>query len=173
MTNYAAARLEITKPAYNGMTPEQIAAAVNLLPIVSSPRGINPVEVRNALILTPSNDWGWLRGVADGWITSANASGAGAVAVVTTPAGTGGATRRAARAFVDLLSGDAGIPLTSADATLLQSATDLLISANVMTAAAKTKIVALAKVDMPQWQAWDFSEAWTAETVLAVQAWRL
>jgi hypothetical protein len=171
MPNYQAAKTEIAKPAYNGLSDAAIATALNALPAVTQYRSINPVDARNALILTSNAEWGWLRGVADGWVTSANASGLGAVAVVTTPAGSGGATRRAARSLVDLFTGDETIPLVAADVTLLGSATDTLISANVMTAAGKAKLVALAQTSVPQWQAWEFTEAFTEQAVAAVKAW--
>lgn len=171
MPNYQAAKTEIAKTAYNGLSDAAIATALNALPDVTVYRSIDPVDARNALILTSNGEWGWMRGVAEGWITSANASGQGAVSVITTPAGSGGQTRRIARSLVDLFLGDTVIPIVSADASLLGTATDALISANVMTTAGKAKLVALAGVTVPQWQAWEFTEPFTDQSVAAVKAW--
>lgn len=169
--DYKAAKTEITKPAYVSMTDAQIATAVNALPAVTVFSPINPAAARNALILTATREWSWLRGVADGSITTANASGAGTVAVVTTPAGTGGVTRQIAASLFDLLKGESPIPITSADAALLASAVDAMITANILTAAGKAKLVALAQTSIPQWQAWEFPAAWIASDAVVVKNW--
>ncbi len=69
MTDYAALKAEIIKPAYNGMTDVQIAAAVNLLNVTLS-RDISHRAARDALLFTTAGDWGNLVGVAEGVITS-------------------------------------------------------------------------------------------------------
>ena len=157
MINYPALKIEIAKVAYNGMTDAVIAATINA---ATTPGfiAVNPVDARNALMFTTTGDWGWLVGVAQGWITSANASNAGAVAVVTTPAGTGGQTRRVAFTIWDLFKGETAIPMNSARSSLVSSALAVLVTANVITAAGKTAVEAIPQVNVPFWQSFSHRE---------------
>lgn len=148
MINLAALKIEIAKPAYNGMNDATIAATINAATTAGFV-SINPVDAKNALVFTTANEWGWLQGVAAGYVTSANASGSGAVAVSST---TPWATRRAAAAIYDLFRGETPIPITSARATLLSNALGVLVTANVITAAGRAAVEAIPQVSMPFWQ---------------------
>lgn len=68
MTDYAALKAEIIKPAYVGMTDVQIAAAVNALTITVK-RNIESTKAMNALLFTAIGDWGNVVSVADGVVT--------------------------------------------------------------------------------------------------------
>lgn len=151
MINFPALKIEIAKPAYNGMSDATIAATINA---ATSPAfvSVSPVDARNALMFTTTGDWGWLVGVAQGWVTQANASGAGAVAVGTTPTGSGGQTRRIASTVWDLFKGETAIPMTEARATLVSNALGILVTANVITAAGRTAVNNIPQVNMPFWQ---------------------
>lgn len=162
--NYLAAKIEIAKPAYSAMTNAQIATAVNALPTVAVYSTLNPAVGRNAIMLSATNDWGWMRGVINGVDASANASGAGAVLVTV-------ATRRLAGTFYDFFLGDASIPISAAEAGLLSAAMTALVSANVLSAATQTKITDLTTTQTPQWQVWGWPAAWIAEDVVVVKAW--
>ena len=95
-------------------------------------------------------DWSWLAGVAQGFVTSANASGAGAVAVsATTP----WATRRLAVTLYDLFKSNLDIDLSvQANVTAISNAVDALVTANVLTAAGKVALVALPNAAAFRWQ---------------------
>ena len=138
MTDYAALKAEIAKPAYNGMTDAQIGAAVTALTVP----GLQRVDPSQAMIqLMRIGDWGWLAGVANGWVTSANASGAGAVAVsATTP----WATRRLAQTIYDLLRASLTLDMTvQANVDAISSALTALVTANVITTAGRVAVIGL------------------------------
>ena len=161
--NYPALKIEIAKPAYNGMSDAVIAATINT---ATSPSfvAVNPVDARNALMFTTTNDWGWLQGVTAGYVTSANASGSGAVAVSSTAPW---ATRRAAAAIYDLFRGETPIPVTSARATLLSNALGVLVTANVITAVGRTAVEAIPQVNLPLWQSFGHRELDLADIATA------
>jgi len=69
MTDYAALKVEISKPEYNGLTDIQIAAAVNQK-TTTLYRDFSQRAGREALIFTTGGDWGNVVGVADGVITA-------------------------------------------------------------------------------------------------------
>jgi hypothetical protein len=146
--NLAALKVEIALPAYNGMSDAVIAAAINAATVPGF-NSVSPVDAKNALMFTASNDWGWLQGVAAGYVTSANASGGGGVAVATT---TPWATRRAAATIYDLFRGEAAIPMNSARAALVSSALGALVTANVITAAGRTAVEAIPQTNTPKWR---------------------
>jgi len=142
--NYAALKIEIAKPAYNGMSDATIAATINAQTVPGF-RSFQPTAARLVLMLSASNDWGWLSGVADGSITSANASGGGAVAV-------NAATRRVATTVRDLFSMPLPVDITdSGKATLVNSALTALVNANIIVAATQTALQALPAVTNAGW----------------------
>ncbi len=145
--NKAALKTEIALPAYNGMDDATIAATINTTPLAGVLRAISPNDAMIQLMRV--GDWGWLAGVANGFVTSANASGAGAVPVsATTP----WATRRLALTLYDLFRSNLNIDLSvQANVNAITSAIDALITANVLTAAGKTALVALPSVAAFRW----------------------
>lgn len=144
--NLATLKTEIALPAYSAMTDLQIADTINAAPL-SRLRAISPNDAMIQLMRV--GDWGWLAGVANGFVTSANASGAGAVAVsATTP----WATRRMALVLYDLFRSSLDIDLSvQANVTAITSAIDALVTANVLTAAGKAALVALPTVAAFKW----------------------
>jgi hypothetical protein len=68
---YAALKVEIAKPAYNGMTDEQVAASINSQTF-ADPVDILSQKAINALLFTTAGDWAKVVSVADG-ITNATA----------------------------------------------------------------------------------------------------
>lgn len=136
--NLATLKTEIALPAYNGLSDVQIADTINTTPLSR----LKTIQPNDAMIqLMRLGDWGWLAGVANGFVTSANASGAGAVAVsATTP----WATRRTAQTIYDLLRTNLPIDLSvQANVTAITSAIDILVTANVLTSAGRAALVAL------------------------------
>lgn len=69
MTDYAALKVEIAKPEYNGMTDVQIAASINQK-TVTLYRDFSHRAARDALIFLDNGDWGNVVAVADGVITA-------------------------------------------------------------------------------------------------------
>lgn len=144
--NYAALKIEIALPAYNGMNDATIAATIN----AQSVSGLRAVDPSQAMIqLMRIGDWGWLAGVALGYVTSANASGAGAVAVsATTP----WLTRRTAQTIYDLLRSNLTLDMTvQANVDAVLAALNVLVTANVITAAGRTAVVALPTTALSGW----------------------
>ena len=150
--DYLLLKTEIAKPAYVGIPNTQagnttIAGMVNALPL-SGLRQFSPMEAQ--VIMMRNGDWGWLAGVAEGWVTSANASGAGAVAVSTT---TPWATRRAAKVIYDLLRTTLQIDMTLATTvTALTNGLAVLVTANVITDASRTAIQGVPVTSLPGWR---------------------
>ena len=67
MTNYAALKVEIAKPEYDGLTDVQIAASINQK-TVTMYRDFSHRAARDALIFQDDGDWGKIVGVAEGII---------------------------------------------------------------------------------------------------------
>ena len=129
MTDYAALKIEIAKPAYNGLTDEQIAAAINAATTTAA-ADITGSDARRELLFTANNDWGKLVGVADGWIT----------------AGVPAAIRLRAVQMRDLFLTDSQFATANSTRyTAFLAAVDQLITDTVMSAAGKTALVALAR----------------------------
>jgi len=131
-----ALRAELALPAYQGLSD---GAALVLLHGKTTPgiSSIQPMDARLALMFTASNDWGWLVDVASGTTTSANASGAGTIAVTA-------ATRRAAITVRDLFSLPTPVDiLTQAKLDLLTAALTSLRNQNVITAAGANAVAAI------------------------------
>lgn len=147
--NLDALKIEVALAGYAGKSNEVVAAEINAATITSY-RSVNPADVRNALTWRTTNDWGWIAGVANGWITSANASAAGAVTVVTTPTGTGGQTRRTAYSFWDTFRGESALAMDQTRFGLVTAAMDILVTANVMTGAGRTAIINLISYTAPR-----------------------
>lgn len=129
MTDYAALKIEIAKPAYNGLTDAQIAAAINAATITAT-ADITGSDARRELLFTANNDWGKLVGVADGWIT----------------AGVTSAIRLRAAQMRELFLTDA--PFATANSTrytAFLAAVDQLVADTIMSAAGKSALVVLAR----------------------------
>jgi len=141
--NYVALKVEIAKPAYNGMSDATIAATINAQTVPGFV-SVSVPDARNALMFTTTNDWGWLAGVNNGSITSANASGAGAVVVTA-------ATRRLANTLYDFLSMNLPLPMNSARASLLHTLINALVTANVITTAGQNAMEAVPQVTLAGW----------------------
>jgi hypothetical protein len=69
MTDYAALKIEIAKPEYDGLTDVQCAALVNSK-TVAVPRDVSTGDAITALVFTTAGDWGSVCAVADGVITA-------------------------------------------------------------------------------------------------------
>lgn len=166
MTDYAALKDEIAKPAYSGMTAAQKAAAVNAL-TVNVLRSLSPADAMIAL--ARNGDWGWLAGVATGKITSANASGAGAVAVPNTTPWT---TWRTAQTLVDMFKGGLTLDMTiQANVDALTAALNALVTANVITSASRSALAALAIVAVPWPEFYGWPDGVTDQEIIAAEAW--
>lgn len=144
--NLATLKTEIALPAYSGMDDATIAQTINTTPMAR----LKSISPNDAMIqLMRLGDWGWLAGVANGFVTSANASGAGAVAVAAT---TPWQTRRTAQTIYDLFRSSLNVDLSvQANVTAITAAIDILVTANVLTAAGKTALVALPNVAAFKW----------------------
>ena len=152
--NYPALKIEIAKVQYNGLSDAAIAANINGQTVAGF-IAVDPAIARNALMFTTTNDWGWLSDVAGvlgangtASATGANASGAGVVAPITVT------TRQRARTLYDLLSLPLPIPMNSARAALVDSLLQALVTANVITAAGRTAVVAVPAVTLAGWSQW-------------------
>ena len=166
MTDYAALKAEIAKPAYNGMTTAQKAAAVNALS-VNVLKSLSPTDAM--MTLARNGDWGWMAGVASGKITSANASGGGAVAVANTAPWT---TWRTAQTLVDLFKSGMVIDMTvQANVDAMTTALNTLVTANVITSASRSALAALASVATPWWQVRGWSQQLTEAEITAAELW--
>lgn len=137
MADYAALKALLLTPPYDTQTDAQNAAAINAL-TQASYVGFSPADAMMALAITTTVDWGWLTGVADGWITSANASNAGTVAVTA-------GTRRIAVTIRDLFRLPLPVAVTDSNrATLIHNGLSALVTANVITQAGQNAVEALA-----------------------------
>ncbi len=122
------------------MTDAQKVVAINGTDVVTL-RAFSTMEA--AKVLVRGGDMGWLLGVANGYITgtnAANASGAGGVTVTTTAPWQ---TRRTAQTLVWLLEQRESIDTTEqVTVTGLTAALNILVTANVITDASRTAILA-------------------------------
>lgn len=150
MVNFSALKIEIALPAYSGMDDATIAANINGQNVATL-REFNPMEVIK--ILVRNGDMGWLLGVKTGYVTgtnAANASGAGGVTVPTTAPWQ---IRRTAETLVWLLERPWSVD-TSEQVTVdgLAAAMNILVAANVVTAASRTAIQAATIYNRKGWE---------------------
>lgn len=110
-----------------------------------------------ALAISTTVDWGWLSGVADGWITSAQAN-SGASAVAVTPA-----IRRAAVTIRDLFRLPLPVAVTSSEqATMVGNGLTALVTANVITNASRAALIALASTNVKKFDGVTSHDVWVA-----------
>jgi hypothetical protein len=150
MTDYAALKAEISKPEYDGLTDEQIAAAINGV-TVTQYVSFSPAEAMLALIAINTVDWGWLCGVASGDDASAQAD-TGKATVAVNPM-----TRRIAVSIRDLFQLPLSVAITTADqASAIGAGLAALVAANVITQVGMDRVVALATTT----QTWAQANGW-------------